>query len=352
MHPPSKPPGTIPPTAGGGIARLAMARAVAAGIDPAPALHAAGLTAKEIEDPGTRLSVQSQVTLLNLLADALHDDMLGFHLAERFELREIGLFYYVLASSATLGEAFARIERYSGVTNEGIKTLCRQADDLRVGYSYVGVPRHADRHQIEFWVTAFVRICRCLTDTSLRPTRVGLAHPPCGSSGELNAFFGCKVAFGAESDEIAFALSASHLPLIGADPYLNELLVRICDEILARRGNPVLRMRTVVENKIAPLLPHGKAHITEIAQTLGMSRRTLARRLAAEGTTFTEILEDLRKDLALRYLEDATLSVSQIAWLLGFQEVSAFTGAFRRWTGTTPTQARIRLATVSADAGS
>jgi AraC-like DNA-binding protein len=337
----------MPPTAGGGIARLAMARATAAGVEPEPLLRAADLSPTEVEDRDARLSVQSQVTLLNLVADALPDEALGFHLGERFELREIGLLYYVLASSASLGEALARTERYSTVTNEGIKVLCRQADDLCVRVSYVGVPRHADRHQMEFWVTAFVRVCRRLTDTSLRPVRISLAHPRCGSSGELDTFFGCKVVFGAESDEIAFARGASQLPLVGADPYLSELLVRNCEEILAGRPTPVTLMQARVENAIAPLLPHGRAHMTEIAQTLGMSRRTLARRLAAEGVSFTGILEEMRKDLALRYLEDANLSISQIAWFVGFQEVSAFTSAFKRWTGTTPTQVRMRSATVA-----
>jgi AraC-like DNA-binding protein len=337
----------MPPTAGGGIARLAMARAAAAGIEPEPLLRAADLSPTEIEDRDARLSVQSQITLLNLVADTLPDEVLGFHLGERFELREIGLLYYVLASSASLGEALARTERYSTVTNEGIKVLCRQTNDLCVRISYVGVPRHADRHQMEFWVTAFVRVCRRLTDMNLRLVRVSLAHPRCGSSGELDAFFGCQAVFGAESDEIVFARGASQLPLVGADSYLSELLVRNCEEILARRPIPATPVRAHVENAIAPLLPHGRTHVTDIAQTLGMSRRTLARRLAAEGVSFTGILEEMRKDLALRYLEDAGLSISQIAWLLGFQEVSAFTNAFRRWTGTTPTQVRMQSAIIA-----
>lgn len=338
---------TMPPTAGGGIARLAMARATAAGIDPIPVLHGAGLTLADVEDRNARIGVRNQITLLNLVANAVGDDRLGFRLAERFDLREIGLLYYVLASSGTLGEALARIERYSTVANEGIRVQCRQDGDLRVCVSYVGVPRHLDRHQMEFWVTAFVRVCRRLTGTSLTPVRIGLAHQRCGSPADLKAFFGCMVAFGAEGDEIAFAREASQAPLVGADPYLNELLVRTCDEILARRAAPASPMRVHVENAIAPLLPHGRAHVTEIARSLGMSRRTLARRLAAEGMTFTDIMKEMRKDLALGYLKDAGLSISQITWLLGFQEVSAFTGAFKQWTGATPTQARMRSAPVA-----
>jgi AraC-like DNA-binding protein len=91
-----------------------------------------------------------------------------------------------------------------------------------------------------------------------------------------------------------------------------------------------------------PLLPHGRAQAAEIAVRLGVSQRTLARRLSAEGVTYSEVLEGLRADLAQRYLADDTLTISQIAWLLGYQEVSAFTHAFKRWTGMTPREARAR----------
>ena len=102
--------------------------------------------------------------------------------------------------------------------------------------------------------------------------------------------------------------------------------------------------RAVVENAAVPLLPHGKAQAAEIAGRLGMSQRTFARRLSLEGVTFSEVLESLKSYLAQRYLADESLSISQIAWLLGYQEVSAFTHAFKRWTGRTP-----REVAVSAD---
>ena len=95
-----------------------------------------------------------------------------------------------------------------------------------------------------------------------------------------------------------------------------------------------------VENAIAVLLPHGKAQSSEVARNLGMSQRTLARRLAAEGLTFAEVLRRLRSDLAEHHLTEKDLSISKIAWLLGYQDVSAFTNAFKRWTGKTPREAR------------
>ena len=88
------------------------------------------------------------------------------------------------------------------------------------------------------------------------------------------------------------------------------------------------------------MLPHGRVLAEDVARGLGMSDRTLARKLSDEGLNFTEILQQLRRDLAVRYLDDRKLHVSKIAWLLGFHEVSAFTHAFKRWTGKTPSQLR------------
>ena len=96
-----------------------------------------------------------------------------------------------------------------------------------------------------------------------------------------------------------------------------------------------------VENAIVPLLPHGQAKIGEIAQRLGISVRTLTRLLASEGCTFSEVLDSLRQDLAKSYLREQDLPISEIAWLLGFQETSSFFHACKRWTGKTPQQVRV-----------
>ena len=153
-------------------------------------------------------------------------------------------------------------------------------------------------------------------------------------------FVGTKVEFGADKDEFALNLDARELPVIHADSYLNDLLLKYCEAALADRRGDNSQLRTRVENAISSVLPHGKVRVEDVARSLGMSKRTLARRLSDEGLNFTEILQQLRRDLAVRYLDDRRLHVSKIAWLLGFREVSAFTHAFKRWTGKTPSQIR------------
>jgi hypothetical protein len=163
--------GTLP-SATGGIARLAYGRARAAGIELEPLLKKAGLTELQIEDRRARLKVQDQITFLNLAAEALGDEFLGFHLAQDFDLREVGLLYYVLASSELLRDALQRGERYSVIANEGISVKYREGKNIAIAFDYVGVPRHSDRHQIEFWMAALVRTCRQLTNQHLLPIRV------------------------------------------------------------------------------------------------------------------------------------------------------------------------------------
>jgi AraC-like DNA-binding protein len=115
-------------------------------------------------------------------------------------------------------------------------------------------------------------------------------------------------------------------------------LGRYCEEALSNRRVRSGAWRLKVENAIAPLLPHGRAKMEEIAKRLGVSRRTLTRLLASEGCTFVGILDALRLSLAKSYLREQNLRTSEVAWLLGFGEVSAFNHACKRWTGKTPKQ--------------
>jgi len=327
--------------AGGGLTRLAAARLKSAGVPLGPLLSRSGLTPQAIAEPEERLSVRSQITFLEEAASALKDDCLGFTLARDFDLRELGLLYYVMASSKTLGEALRRLARYSKVTNDALVFGYQEGNRLTINLSYSGVPRHSDRHQIEFCMFAVLRICRDLTGLNLVPQDFSIAHYRSGGGvAEMSQFAGTKVKFGADKDEFILSVEARELPVIHADNYLNDLLLKYSETALAERRGDVSPFRTKVENAISSLLPHGRVLVADVARTLGMSERTLGRRLADEGLNFAEVLQRLRRDLAIRYLGDRKLHVSTIAWLLGFQQVSAFTHACKRWIGKTPSEMR------------
>jgi AraC-like DNA-binding protein len=329
------------PMAQGGLARLAIARLKSAGVPVAPILRRVGLTPELVAEPEERLNVRSQIALLNEAGSALKDDCLGFTLARDHDPREIGLLYYVMASSRTLGEALQRLARYSKVTNEALVFEYREGNRLIISLRYSGVPRHSDRHQMEFCMFAVIQICRLLTGHELVPQQFSIAHYRSGNTAEMSRFVGTKVEFGADRDEFALNIEARELPVIHADNHLNDLLLKYCEAALANRQGDVSQLRTKVENAISSLLPHGRVLVRDVARHLGMSERTLGRKLADEGLNFTEILHELRRDLAVRYLGDRKLHVSKIAWLVGFREVSAFTHAFKRWTGKAPSETRI-----------
>lgn len=325
------------PSAMGLASRLAYEHARARGITMRPLLRRVGLSAGDLENPRARIRVSDQIEFLNLVADELGDDLLGLQLAAHFELRMAGLVYYVFASSENLREVFERGARYSSVVNEGV--LQRFIDGRQVGLAirYAGVRRQADRHQIEFWVAVLLRICRELTGRPLRPLRVRLTHFRGRGQERLSRYVGCPVEFGADADEILFAREVLQLRVVKADPYLNRLLVEVCERALAS-VRPPDSFAARVENAIAPLLPHGQARATTVAARLGMSSRTFARRLSEEGMTYSRLLARLRLDLARRYLVQERLPISKVAWLLGYQEVGAFSHAFRRWTGKAPSE--------------
>jgi AraC-like DNA-binding protein len=328
------------PSAIGVVTRLACARAREEGIEVDSLLRKADLTQAQIDDPWSRLDVRSQIEFLELVAEALNDELLGFHLGQKYDLRMIGLLYYAQDSSDTVAEALRRGARYSSIVNEGIALRLSEAGDIRFNFDYVGVARNSDRHQIEFAMVSLVRICRQLSKRHLAATRVSFAHRRKDNAPEFKSFFGSDVALGASEDRLAFAPSIGQIPVVSADPYLNDLLLRYCEQALAARPARRGAFGLSVENAIALLLPHGNARADEIARKLGVSRRTLARRLSAEGLTFASVMRNLRSDLAKRHLADETLTISEIAWLLGYQDVSAFTHAFKRWTGKAPRATR------------
>ena len=328
------------PTAMGGLARLAADEVRAAGVNLDPLLEASGLTAAQIQDIDERLGVAEQIAFVEAAGRSLGRTRLGFELARNFDLRSVGLLYYVAACSETLGEALHRIERFSAVGNEAVIVRASKAGDLQVRLDYSGVSRHSDRHQVEFFLAALVRLCRSLTGLSLTPLRVTIGHARSDDLADYQTFFGCRPEFQAEHDAIVFEKASHRLPVISADPHLSDILVRYCEETLTSRRKAGSAFRVKVENAVAPLLPHGKPTVSTISQKLHVSHRTLARRLSEEQTSFAIVVDEMRRELAIRYLDDPKLSISQIAWLLGFQEVAAFTHAFRRWKGKAPSAMR------------
>ena len=316
--------------------RLAIKELQRAKIDPRPLLAKAGISLLKLDEEPKRVRAESQILFLEIAADALGDSALGLHLAQHFDLRECGILYYVLAASPNLGEAIRNLVRYLAVSNESMPLVISEAAKRTVLAVNYNIPRHTDRLFVEYAFAVLLRAFRELTGRNISPKLVTFIHARNTDKPEFDCFYGGAVRFKATADTIVLPAELLSAPILASDKYLLQILKNACEEVLGRRSNISSTLRAMVENEIAQLLPHGKAQVEIVASRLGMSSRTLARRLSEEGTSYATILDELRRDLSARYLKDPALSLNQIAWLLGYSMVTSLNHAFRRWTGTSP----------------
>jgi Arabinose-binding domain of AraC transcription regulator, N-term len=215
MRSPKPTPHNIQTSAVGNIARLAYTLALRKGADVDSLLRKAGLSRTQMDNHKARVEVKDQIKFLNLVAETINDDLLGFHLSLHFDLRIVGLLYYVFASSETLDDALRKDARYSSIVNESIRLKVHERK-RRIAFVFepVGIPRHSDRHQIEFWIAAIIRACRQITKRHVTAELITFAHLR-KPTPELNKFFGSKIVFGADVDEMAFSPSIKSIPSTG-----------------------------------------------------------------------------------------------------------------------------------------
>jgi len=319
----------------------ALARLKRAGIEARPLLIRAGLSEEDTGDSLRRVPAAAQARFLECAAEALGDGALGLHLAAEGDPRTIGLVFYLGAAAKTLGEAMELMTRYVSIADESARlNLALQPDGVALEYKFAGLSRHLLRQQSEFASAMAIRAIRFATSQQVRPVRVRFAHVRTSDLMDFVRFFGCPVEFNAPSDHLAFSRETLALPLVTADPRLLLTLRPICEAEVGGPNKKGGSLRASVESEVQRLLPQGQANIETVAKALGVSPRTLSRNLAAEGSTFTDIMDQLRHTLALEYLKEPNLPLAQIAWLLGYEESTSFTHAFRRWAGRPPSAVR------------
>ena len=203
------------PTSIGLAAHLAVAQLERRGIDPAPLLASSGLSQAAVAQR-ERVKVKSVVDFLERVSRALKDDWLGLTIATDFDLREIGMLYYAAASSQRFGDALQRLDRYERVANEALDLELVKGPGCRVRLSYVGVPRHTDRHLMESFAVALLRLFRQLVGRKIVPLSANLMHHR-EDGRKIERILGCEVSFGASVDELRFDPSVMDLPLVGHD---------------------------------------------------------------------------------------------------------------------------------------
>jgi AraC-like DNA-binding protein len=328
-------------TVSGFAARAALAALRARSIDETPALRRAGLSEYDPDDRQRRISAISQARLVELASGATGDTAFGLHLAAEANPREAGLLFYAVAAAKDVREALELFARYARVVNDSVKVaVVPKTSGVTLAISYVGISRHRFPQIVEFQFAIVVKALREVAGRNFSLTRVLCAHARASGQKEFDRFFGCHVEFTAQADALDFSDETLSLTLVTSDRYLLETLRPFCEAATKAHPSAQGSLCASVENEIYRLLPHGRANLKTVARALGASDRTLVRRLAEEGTTFARIIDDLRHELSLQYLEGSDFTIAQIAWLLGYEQPESFSHAFRRWTGRPPSQIR------------
>lgn len=321
------------------IGAMIVHSAVASGVAREELERVTGFSADRARDPDARIPIEQETALWDEAARLAGDADFGLHTAERLRPGMFDVLDYVVRTAPTPREALERLARYNRLEHDAaVFALIDRGNVTRVEHRLGAVAQ--SRHAAELTIASLVVIGGQIAGASLPPLAVELRHAAPASTAEHVRVFGVLPRFGAEVNAIEWEARLLARPNPAADPVLGQLVMRHAEALLAARPAPATTYVERVRQLVVAQLGSGTATLPAIAKRLGMSERSLQRRLSAEQSTFDAVIDDVRRELALRYLADASIAVSEVAYLLGYSEPSPFHRAFRRWTGTTPGELR------------
>jgi AraC-like DNA-binding protein len=322
-------------------ARRVVSELDRSGLIASELLGAVGLHREQLTGPDAHIPFNAHVLLLENAARALREPCFGFRMGSEIELTEAGLLSYLTLNSRDLGAALRNMCRYLVILTEGtVGNLRQEGGEVKLLFSFADPVATASRQLHEFGVTGMARVCETITGHRVRPVRVELRHDT--ACPMLARHLGLPVVVYQPHPALVLDAASLTVPVVNADARLLELLRRYANDLLARRA-PKDDLVARAERWILENLHTGEVGVARLARSLGMSDRTLTRRLAEDGFTPAGLVEDLRHELATQYLAEHALSLGRITYLLGYSDLSAFTRAFRRWTGRTPSKWRAEL---------
>jgi AraC-like DNA-binding protein len=290
-------------------------------------------------DPDERLPISAVHELLTGAVFLTGDPDLGLKAAQEITPGDYGAVEYAARSAATWRDACNTVGRYLRLVNDALRFSLRDEGEHALIQldSTVALPRAA----ADFQSAAFHVSGTSIWPANFQPEyEVWFMHPEPEDLREYARTFAFgTLRFGADFNGFAVKRQYLDLPVHSADPQLHSLLRKHAEAMLAELPR-ALSLTERVRDLLAKELGGGTPTLHQIARQVSMSERTLSRHLDEEGTTFKVLLEDLRQRMALRYVAKSTLTVSEIAFLLGFSQAAAFHRAFRRWTGQTPLEYR------------
>jgi AraC-like DNA-binding protein len=313
------------------LVRPLVAAVGSAGV--AALLGATDLTPEILADDDARISPAQFCVAWSEATRLTADRALALSLATALPPGSFGIVEYVCRSAPTLRAALLQWVRYLNLLDDAV-TVALVIDEDR---AYLRVDRESEApapasHELCWALVA--RYARELSTVPFRITAVEFTHPAPADVATYRAWFDAPVVFDADTTQLVMPRAALDAALVSADSTLLGILTRAADEAMKKAPADPL-MTSQVKRVLHELLRNDEGNVETVAKRLGLTSRSLQRRLKDESTTFNVIREDVRRELAQRYLQDG-LAIAEISFLLGFSEPSAFFRAFKRWTGTTP----------------
>jgi AraC-like DNA-binding protein len=325
------------------VARMFVSHADALGLD------VGGLIADDVDlqldDAATvELPFPALIALCDRVAELAGDPFAGLTVASALPPGSYGVVEYVVASSATVGDAVQMLAKFSALTSELARTeIVRDPAAGTVSFHHwIDHPLARDAVQInECALATYQRLGHVRLGFRPRFVAIHVMHDRPDRRRELEAHFAAPVVFGAPRNALVVDAALLARPMVQADPGLLEIVTERAERDLSRvnPGGGVAAAMTSAYRALLTSTPHcAQAH--DVARELGLSVRSLNRRLAAEGTSFRAIEADVKRALANEHLADTEWPLDRIAAALGFATPSAFIRAYKRWTGNTPSRAR------------
>ncbi|HLT12667.1 MAG TPA: AraC family transcriptional regulator [Marinobacter sp.] len=298
-----------------------------------------GLDLDKLDDPDLRIPAETHYHLWELAEQLTGDPAVGLHAGQVIDPERMGLVGHVFFNCDTLGEAVIQYVRLHRLINESVTLSFEQTPDQAILTWQPDRPEHYCRQDMDRTLVAALCRTRHFIHRGIKADWLEIAHPEPGYAQEYRKLFGGHVLFGCGITRMAF--SSQHLghAIPHRNPYVYSAVLKQVNAVLAR-----LQIRRSFSRKVRRLISRQMATDKIDADTLArqchMSRQTLYRRLKKEGLSFHDLVEQVRRDKALRYVADDQYALGEIAFLLGFSELSAFSRAFKRWTGEAPAQFR------------
>lgn len=298
----------------------------------------AGISIDELRAPGSRVALDASTRLWKSAIVATGDPCLGVDVSRYVRSTSFHALSQAVLASPTLREALERIARYSRIVSDlAVVTTEADGDTFSLIITWGSSGLRPAFEPVDAILCAIVRAARFALETSLTPVEVRLERPEPEGSERFRAFFRCPVSFGEPDTRLVFDAATVELRLVAGDADLAYASDSVVAAYLAQLETPTT-MAQRVRDVLIELLPSGEPHATAVARALTISPRSLQRRLDEEGTTFREVLQAVRHDLAIAYLRSGHQGINEISHRLGFSDPAAFSRAFKRWTGRAPSQ--------------